>query len=276
MIQLGSFHTLPVQRLTDFGAFLGADEMGEVLLPRRYVTDDLKVGDFIRVFLHMDSEDRPVATTDTPKVVVGEFAFLKVTSVTKFGAFLDWGLGKDLLVPFGEQQRPMEEGRSYLVHVYLNVHDGRLAASSKIDKFLDKTPPHYKAGQAVDLIVANTTDLGFKAIVNHRHWGVLFSDEVFQRLSFGQPIKGFIKRVRPDGKIDLSLQSTQDVRDKNADTILRYLELNDGFSPIYDKSSPEQISRAFGMSKAAFKRTVGNLYKQGVIDLEDTGIRLKQ
>ena len=275
MIQLGQFHTLPVQRLSDFGAFLGAGDLGEVLLPRRYVTEGLKVGDFVRVFLHMDSEDRPVATTETPKAVVGEFAFLKVNSITKFGAFLDWGLGKDLLVPFGEQQRPMEEGRSYLVHIYLNPHDGRLTASSKIDKFLDKKTPYFKAGQSVDLIIANSTDLGFKAIVNHSHWGVLFSDEVFQRLSFGQPIKGFIKRVRPDGKIDLSLRSGQDLSNNNAQVVLSYLDRNGGFAPLHDKSTPEQIERALAMSKAAFKRTIGHLFKQGVIDLEEAGIRRK-
>lgn len=274
MIQLGQFHTLPVVKLTDFGAFLGAGELGDILLPRRYVEEGLKPGDFVRVFLHMDSEDRPVATTETPKAVVGQFALLQATSITKFGAFLDWGLGKDILAPFGEQQRPMEEGHFYLVYVYLNEHDGRIVASSKIDKFLDKKPPYYRAGQPVDLVIANSTDLGFKAIVNHSHWGVLFSAEVFQRLSFGQSIKGFIKRVRPDGKLDLALQVGQESRDRNAAIILSYLERNGGFAPFHDKSSPEQITKVFGMSKSSFKRTIGTLYKQGVISLDDDGIRL--
>ncbi|MBB3169134.1 CvfB family protein [Simiduia aestuariiviva] len=270
---LGQFHTLPVAKLSDFGAFLALPDGGEILLPRRFVTDALQVGEFIRVFVYLDSEDRPVATTETPKVQVGQFALLEASAVTRVGAFLDWGLGKELLVPFAEQQRPMEAGRHYLVYVYVNEHDGRIVASSKIDKYLDKYQPRYKVGQSVDLIVANSTDLGFKAIINHAHWGVLFSSEVFQRLSFGQQIQGFIKRVRPDGKIDLTLQNKSVQRDQLAEKVMAYVARQGGFAPLHDKSDPAEITRALGMSKAAFKRTIGSLYKAGELELESNGIR---
>ncbi|UTA48839.1 S1-like domain-containing RNA-binding protein [Simiduia sp. 21SJ11W-1] len=270
---LGQFHTLPVARLTDFGAFLSLPEGGDILLPKRFVADDLAVGDFIRVFVYLDSEDRPVATTETPKAQVGKFALLEATAITRVGAFLDWGLGKELLVPFAEQQRPMEEGKRYLVYVFVNDQDGRIVASSKLDKFLDKYRPRYEPGQPVDLIIGSSTDLGFKAIVNHSHWGVLFESEVFQRVSFGQQLKGFIKRVRPDGKIDLTLQHKSAQRDQLANKVMAYVAKQGGFARLHDKSTPEEISRALGMSKAAFKRTIGSLYKAGELALESDGIR---
>lgn len=274
MIALGQFHTLPVAKLTDFGAFLSVPDGKEILLPRRFVTSELVVGDFVRVFVYLDSEDRPVATTETPRVQVGQFALLEAKAVTRVGAFLDWGLGKELLVPFAEQQRPMEEGKRYLVYVYLNEQDGRIVASSKLDKFLDKYRPRYAPGQEVDLIIGTSTDLGYKAIVNHAHWGVLFSSEVFQRVSFGQKLRGFIKQVRPDGKIDLTLQNKAAQRDQLAEKVMRYVSKQGGFAPLHDKSSPEEISRALGMSKAAFKRTIGSLYKAGELNLEPEGIRI--
>jgi predicted RNA-binding protein (virulence factor B family) len=227
------------------------------------------------VFLYFDSDGRPVATTQTPKANVGEFAYLEVVETTSVGAFLDWGLDKDLLVPFGEQHRPMEAGKSYLVYVHVNRADGRIIASSKIDKFLDDERPHnFRPWQEVKLVIGNSTDLGFKAIINHSHWGVLYKDEVFQRLSFGQSIQGFIKRVRPDGKIDLSLQGGQVTRDKYSQTILDYLKKQNGFAPVHDKSDPALISRLFGMSKGAFKKAIGGLYKQRIISIEEEGIRL--
>lgn len=273
MTQLGLFHTLPIVRLTDFGAFLDAAELGEILLPRRYLTDDMQPGSFVRVFVHLDSEDRPVATTDTPKAQVGQFAFLKVVATNRVGAFLDWGLGKDLLVPFGEQYKPMEEGRSYLVYVFVNRQDGRILASSKLDRFLDKTPANYRPGQAVELMVANSTDLGFKVIVNHAHWGLLFAREAPASLRFGQSLKGFVKRVRPDGKIDVGLQSVGDRHDANTGKLLAALAAGQGFLALHDKSSPAEIERALGMSKAAFKRAVGGLLSQGEIELTQAGIR---
>ncbi|MEJ1337534.1 MAG: S1-like domain-containing RNA-binding protein [Candidatus Sedimenticola sp. (ex Thyasira tokunagai)] len=275
MIQIGQTYTLTVAKLVAFGAYLDAQNLGEVLLPRRYTPEGLSVDDSIEVFLYLDSEDRAVATTQKPKAKVGEFAYLKVVDSNDFGAFLDWGLDKDVLAPFAEQHRPMEVGKSYLVYLYIDKLDGRIVASSKIDKFLDDERPHdFKPQQQVDLIIANTTDLGFKAIVNHSHWGVLYKNDVFQRLSFGQYKKGFIKRVRPDGKIDVTLQGGQETRDKYAKIILIYLSKNGGFAPVHDKSDPQMISDIFGMSKGAFKKAIGGLYKKRIITIEKGGIRL--
>lgn len=273
MAQPGLFHTLPVARLTDYGAFLDLGDQSQVLLPKRYVDEALVVGDFVRVFLHFDSEDRLVATTDTPKAMLGQFAFLRVTATGRFGAFLDWGLGKDLLVPFAEQHKPMEEGRSYLVHVYQNAQDGRLMASSRIDRFLDKTPPRYRTGQQVDLIVANSTDLGYKAIVNHSHWGLIFDSEAGRRLRFGESLQGFVKRVRPDGKIDLGLAAAAEKHDQAVDVVWSAIERNSGTLSLHDKSAPAEIERVLGISKAAFKRAVGTLLKQGKITQEAGGLR---
>ena len=275
MITIGKTYTLDVVKTVDFGVYLDAKDLGEVLLPKKYAPRDLAVGDTVEVFLYLDSEDRPVATTQKPKAQVGEFAYLKVAATTNIGAFLDWGLDKDVLLPFSEQHRPVKVGHSYLVFLYINKADGRITASSKIDKFLnDDTPHHYKPQQAVDLIIANSTDLGYKAIINHRYWGVLYKDEVFQRLSFGQSIKGYIKRIRDDGKIDLTLQGGQETRDQNEQIILTYLKKQKGFAPVHDKSAPQAISNLFGMSKGAFKKAVGGLYKQKLITIGKDGIRL--
>ena len=190
---------------------------------------------------------------------------------------MDWGLDKDLLAPFGEQHRTMEVGQSYLVYVYLNNADGRITASSKIEKFLDAGAPHdFAPGQQVDLIIANSTELGFKAIINHSHWGLLYKDEVHERLSFGQARRGFIKFVRPDGKIDLALREEQDTRDKYTMTVLNYLKEHDGFAAVHDKSEPGIIEGLFGMSKKSFKKVIGRLYKQRIIKIEADGIRLNK
>lgn len=275
MITIGDTYELEVVRAVDFGFYLDAGNLGEILLPTKFAHADLVEGDYIEVFLYLDSDDRPVATTQKPKARVGEFAYLEVVDTTRVGAFLDWGLDKDILVPFSEQHREMEVGRSYLVYLYVGDADGRIVASSKIDKFLDDERPHdFKPQQMVDLIIANTTDLGYKAIINHSHWGVLYDNEVFQRLSFGQYIKGFIKHVRPDGRIDLSLQGGQETRDKNTRIILSYLQKQDGFAPVHDKSDPQMISDLFGMSKGAFKKAIGGLYKQRIIRIEKDGIHL--
>ncbi len=275
MISVGQTYYLKVVKYTDFGFFLEAGELGLVLLPRKHALKGLSVDDTIEVFLYLDSEDRPIATTQKPKAKVGEFAYLKVLAKTEVGFFLDWGLDKDLMVPFSEQHRPMEVGQSYLVYLYLDKIDDRITASSKIDKFLDDDKPHeFQAKQAVSLIIANSTELGFKAIVNHSHWGVLYKDDVHQRLSFGQSISGFIKYVRPDGRLDLSLQGGQVTRDKNESSILNVLRQENGFLAVHDKSDPQLISKMFNMSKASFKKTIGRLYKQKVIIIEKAGIRL--
>lgn len=275
MIEVGKTNTLTVTKMMDFGAYLDGENLGEILLPRKHEPDNVDVGDELEVFVYLDSEDRPVATTQKPKVEVGQFAYLEVKDTNRVGAFLDWGLDKDLMVPYGEQHRPLEVGKKVLVYVYLDKIDQRPTASSKVDKFLqDENQGTFKPNQAVSLIVANSTDLGYKAIINHSHYGLLFKQDVFRRLSFGQSIKGFIKRIRRDGRIDLTLEGGKVTRDKDAEVIKRFLEKEGGFAAVHDKSDPELIKKLFGMSKGAFKKTIGAMYKSGDITIEKTGIRL--
>lgn len=274
MIQIGRKYDLKVIKETEFGVYLDAENLGEILLPSKHAPDLLSIDDTVEVFLYLDSEDRPVATTQTPKAEVGEFAYLQVKDNTQIGAFLDWGLDKDVLVPFSEQHRPMSVGDYYIVFLYLD-NQGRIAATSKIDKIVADDDHHdFWPQQAVDLIIGNSTDLGFKAIINHSHWGLLYKDEVGQRLSFGQSLQGYIKHIREDGKIDLSLKSGRQIRDSHSQTIQDYLRDHNGFAPLHDKSPPEQISDLLGMSKKQFKKTIGALYKQRVIAIEADGIRL--
>jgi predicted RNA-binding protein (virulence factor B family) len=275
MLTLGHTYTLQVVKMTEQGAYVDGEELGEILLPTRYCPPGLAPGDELPVFLYQDSEGRLIVTTQIPKVQVGEFAYLQVVENTAYGSFMDWGLAKDLLVPFGEQHVPMQVDRSYLVYVYLNKADGRITASSKIEKFLDDQAPHdFTPGQPVDLIIANSTELGFKAIINHSHWGLLYKDEVHERLSFGQSRRGFIKFVRPDGKIDLALRVEQETRDQYATSVLDYLKRHDGFAAVHDKTDPAVIQKLFGMSKKTFKKVIGGLYKQRIIEIQDDGIRL--
>lgn len=275
MAEIGYSYELEVIKILKFGAYLDAGELGEVLLPRRYISPYLRVGDSVPVFLYLDSEDRPVATTQEPLAKVGEFAYLKVIDTNRVGAFLDWGLDKDLLVPFAQQHIPLQAGHSYLVYVYVDKTDGRIVASAKIDQFIDEQQTHdFSLAQPVNLIIANSTELGFKAIINHCCWGVLYKDEVFQRLSFGQHINGFIKQIRADGKIDLTLQGGQQSRDQDSERILDYLKHKNGFAPVHDKSSPKVIADIFGISKGAFKKAIGRLYRQRLITIEQDGIHL--
>jgi len=277
MLTLGQTYILRVSKLTDQGAYMDGENLGEILLPTKYCPPGLEVDSHLPVFLYQDSETRLIVTTQTPKVQVGEFAYLKVVANTDYGTFMDWGLDKDLLAPFGEQHRPMEVDRSYLVYVYLNNADGRITASSKIDKILDAQAPHdFAPGQQVDLIIANSTELGFKAIINHSYWGLLYKDEVHERLSFGQSRRGFIKFLRPDGKIDLALKEEQDTRDKYTMTVVNYLKWHDGFAAANDKTDPAIIEELFGMSKKSFKKVIGRLYKQRIIKIEEDGIRLNK
>ncbi|MFV2056818.1 MAG: S1 RNA-binding domain-containing protein [Thiohalomonadales bacterium] len=275
MITIGKTYSLNVVKSVHFGFYLDAKNLGEVLLPLKYAPFDLSIGDSLRIFLYLDSEDRPIATTKRPKAEVGQFAYLQVLASTDVGLFLDWGLDKDLLVPFSEQHRPMQVGQFYLVYLYLDNLDGRVTASSKIEKFLDDERPHnFEPRQAVDLIIANSTDLGYKAIINHSHWGVLYKNEVYQRLSFGQSIKGFIKNIRPDRKIDLSLDGGQETRDKHEQLVLDLLKKGNGYSTLHDRSDSKLILTLLGMSKGSFKKAIGRLYKQKCIIIEKSGIRL--
>jgi predicted RNA-binding protein (virulence factor B family) len=275
MAEIGHIHDLKVIKMVPPGAILDADELGEVLLPNRYCPEDLAVNDHLPVFLNFDSQGRVIATTQQPKAQIGQFAYLEVVANSDFGAFLDWGIDKDLLAPFGEQHQPMQVGRSYIVHIYLNKADGRIVASSKIEKFLADGKPHdFRVLQRVDLIIANSTDLGFKAVVNHSHWGLLYKNEVQERLSFGQYKQGFIKHIRPDGKIDLALDAGQEISDKRTQAVLDYLRQNEGFAAVHDKSDAEVILRIFSMSKKSFKKTIGSLYKRRVITIDADGIRL--
>lgn len=275
MATIGQINRLQVLRATDFGLILDGDKLGEILLPNRYSPAEWNPGDLLTVFLMIDSEDRLTATTLRPVAMVGEFACLRVASATRIGAFLDWGLPKDLFVPFREQKVEMYEGQSYVVRIYLDEASGRIAASSKLDKFLDRTPGNYKPGEKVQLLICYKTDLGYKAIVNGRHWGILFYNEVFQSLARGQRIDGFIKQVRPDGKIDLCLYKPgfEKVTDLT-DVILNHIKAQGGFMPVTDKSPPEEIYRLFGVSKKTYKQAIGALYKKRLITFEDTGTRL--
>ncbi|MCC7300828.1 MAG: GntR family transcriptional regulator [Verrucomicrobia bacterium] len=275
MAEIGKTNWLPVLRATDCGLMLDGGNLGEILMPNRYVSKDWKVGDVVEVFLMSDSEDRLTATTLKPVAQVGEFACLRVASVTGIGAFLDWGLPKDLFVPFREQKVEMFERQYCIVYIYLDETSGRIAASSKLDKFLDRTPPAYKHSEAVKLMICDKTDLGYKAIVNGKHWGIIFYNEVFQPLERGQKIAGFIKQVRPDGKIDLCLHKPgfEKVTDLTT-VILNHIKAQGGFMPVTDKTPPEEIYRLFGVSKKTYKQAIGALYKKRLIAFENNGTKL--
>ncbi len=276
MAEIGKFNTLDVIALTENGAYLDGGELGEILLPNRYVPENCQAEDKINAFIYADSLDRLVATTDKPLVEVEQFASLKVVQTNKLGAFLDWGLPKDLLVPKVLQHTPMEVGKNYLVRVSLDQRTERLIASSKLDKYLDIWPAEYKDGEQVELIIGGKTDLGYKAIINHQHWGLIYDNEIHQKIFVGQKLTGYIKKMRADGLIDLSLARTG----KNkvidfTDKFLDYLVNHGGTCHLNDKSSPQEISRTFGVSKKAFKATVGHLLKQGKISIEADGIKIK-
>jgi len=272
---IGKMNVLPVLRSSDFGLFLDGGELGDILLPKRYAADSLKPGDTVEVFIMLDSEDRLTATTLKPFAMVDEFACLRVVSVTAVGAFLDWGLPKDLLVPFREQKTKMREGQFQMVRIYLDRVSGRLAATAKLDKFLDKSEANFDPGEKVELLVCAKTDLGYKVIVNGSHWGLVFSNEVFQPLERGQRLDGFVKQLREDGKIDLCLQKPGYEKVTNlTDVILNHLKGQGGFMPITGKSSPEEIRALFGVSKKTYKQAIGALYKKRRIEFVDEGTKL--
>ena len=275
MAEIGKINHLEVVKEVDFGIYLDGGDLGEILMPKRYVPEGTQPEDTIDAFIYLDSEDRLVATTEKPLAMVGEFALLEVVAVTPVGAFLNWGLPKDLFVPFREQRQPMEEGRKYLVYVYVDTNTKRIAASSKIENYLDNIPVDYDVDEEVDLIVVNETDLGYNAIIDNSHLGIIYKNEVFQPLNPGDKIQGYIKKIRTDGKIDLCLQkSGYEKISSFVDRIIAELQKNKGFLPLTDKSSPEEIYKAFKISKKNFKAAIGALYKKRFIALEDNGIRL--
>jgi len=276
MIKVGQFNRLRVIKEVAFGVYLDGEDWGEILLPNKYVPQDTKVNDVLEVFVYFDSEDKIIATTLRPRVQLGGCAFLKVVDVNRVGAFLDWGLDKDLLVPRPEQHRAMEKDKSYLVCLKLD-NQGRIIASSKLDYFLDKSPIQFKQGDEVSLLVAETTALGKKVIINETHWGLIHSADIFQTLSYGKKTRGFIKTIREDGKIDVVLRKTgQDSIQELAKQIMTELHKAGGFLPLHDKSSSLEIMRAFNESKKRFKSAIGQLYKRGEISIEANGIRLSK
>lgn len=274
VIQIGQLNKLKVIKHTDFGVYLDGGDDGEILLPRRDMPNPCEVGDIIEVFICYDSEDRLIATTQIPFVMVGEFAHLTVKAKESVGVFLDWGLPKDLFLPFSEQTREIRVGQYVIVRAYLDKSD-RISASMRLDRHIDKEPGVYEVGQNVDLMIVAKTELGFKAIINNRHWGILYENEVFQRLYIGQKLKGFIKKVRPDGKIDLSLSKAgYQAADDVAEKILEVLKAKGGFLGITDKTSPESIYQLFGVSKKKYKMALGGLYKKRLIAILEDGIKL--
>lgn len=276
MIEVGKYNELEILRSTSVGLYLG-DESGEdILLPIKYSPEEFEIGDKLNVFVYRDSEDRKIATNLTPKIQMHEFALLEVKEMTQLGAFLDWGLEKDLMVPFSEQKVNMQTGRWYVVYLDLDEKTDRLYGSAKLDKFLEKENITVKEGDEVDLVVYHHSELGYSAIVNNLHNGLIYDNEVFQRLHVGQKLKGFVKLVRPDNKLDISLQPIgyEKAKEVNTDMILRLLKEDQGFLPFGDKSTPDEIYATFGISKKAFKKAIGALYREKQIVIEEEGIRL--
>lgn len=299
MITLGDYNTLEVTKLAErdnphayggketFGIYLDGGKEGDILMPQRYVPEGIKVGDKVRCFVYLDQDERLVATTETPIAKVGDFAYLECTWVNEYGAFLDWGLMKDLFCPFREQKKKMEIGESYIVYIYVDEESYRIAATAKVDKHLSPFPasdaarddvqavPFSKAGTKVDLLIWQKTDLGFKVIINNKYQGLIYKDQIFQYVHTGDRLPGYIQNIRPDGKIDVSLQPAGRRQTLDfAHTLLQWLKDHDGFTPFGDKSAPDDIKRTFHVSKKVFKKAVGDLYKHHKIIIEDNGIRL--
>lgn len=277
MLRIGEYHTMKINRDTEPGLFLENTEGDEVLLPNKYKPEEFQIGDEIEVFVYLDHQERPVATTLRPYVKLDEFAFLKCVEVSDIGAFLDWGLEKHLFVPYREMASKMRNGSWYLVFCYLDEETGRLVASSKTNAFLDNSELTVEPFEEVDLIVANPTDLGMNVIVNEIHQGLIFKDDVFQDLQPGDRLKGWVKKTRPDGKIDITLQRPgYRSIEPNAQDILNEMELKGGFLALTDKSSPDEIQKKLQMSKKSFKKAIGTLYKQREIEIKEDGIYLKK
>ena len=270
-MKLGEYNKLMINRFVDFGAYLIDEQGNEVLLPKRYLSGEEELDDYLEVFVYNDSENRPVATTERPFATVGQFCLMRVKAVNAIGAFLDWGLvAKDLLVPFREQRVRMQAGRSYIVYVYLDPSSERIVASAKLDKFLGNTLPDYYHRQKVDVLITQQLEIGYRVILDGKFWGMIYNNELYQQVNIGEHHIGFIKQVRDDGKIDVTLAKIEKMRIHDvADDILNYLQQNGGSMALNDKSSPEEILRTFNCSKKDFKKALGLLYKQHKVSLGD-------
>lgn len=274
-IKLGKMNRLMVVKRVDFGMYLDGRDAGEILLPARYVPEGCKVGDELDVFLYLDSEERLVATTQKPLAQVGDFAYLQVAWVNNYGAFLDWGLMKDLFVPFREQKVKMQKGKSYVVHLHVDEETYRLVASAKVERYLSDEMPPYAEGDEVGILVWQRTDLGFKVIVDNRFAGLVYENELFRELKVGDKLTAYVKLVRPDGKLDIALQKQGMAAVEDfSETLLRYLRQHGGCTPLGDKSPAEEIYGTFGVSKKVFKKGVGDLYKRRLIEITPAGLRL--
>ncbi|WP_038890273.1 CvfB family protein [Vibrio campbellii] len=278
MIKIGQINSLEVIKTADFGVFLDGEDYGSVLLPNKYVPEGTELGVHLDVFLYFDSESQLAATIDKPIAQVGEWGLMKIEGINKTGAFVNWGIKeKDLLIPFSEQRARFTAGQNILVYVYTDKASGRIVGTTKFNKWLDKTPANYEVNEQVDLIIAERSQLGYKAIVNGEHWGMIFPSDVFGKLFIGKKLKGYIKQVREDGKIDLALQKVGVAKmDDLSSKVIELLEKKGGFLPLNDKSSPEAIFETFRTSKGTYKKTIGGLYKAGKIVIEKDGIRLAE
>ena len=274
MIQLGRMNSLPIIKIDEKGAWLDADDLGHVFVPQSQLPEAIKVGSTLAVFPYLDGDSELVISVDKPLAQVGEFAGMKVISASRIGAFLDWGLKKDLFVPANEQAKPMQTGHTYVVYVYLD-RESRPTATSRLDHYLSIEMPRYEPWEEVDLLICEQTDLGYKVIVNKKFWGLIFYNEIFTTIKIGQRTKGYIKKIHEDGKLDVTLNKPGLARkDEAGEKILARLQKQGGFLPVGDKSSPELIYSQFSMSKGTFKKAIGGLFKQGLITIEDGGIRL--
>ncbi|MEJ8756288.1 S1-like domain-containing RNA-binding protein [Pontibacter sp. H259] len=278
MVDLGNYNELEIAREVDFGVYLTSED-GDILLPKKYLPEGAKVGDFVRVFVYRDSEDRVIATNLTPHATVGEFAGLLCKDTSSFGAFMDWGLEKDLLVPLNNQKDKMIPGRKYCVYVYLDDASDRIVGTSKINKYLNTDTTQLKEGEQADLLIAEFTDLGYNVIINNEYKGLLYRNEVFKDLEIGDKVTGYIKTVRQDGKVDVTLRKpdadTFSEMDETATKVMQLLEEQNGTLNLSDKSDPEDIYRIVGASKKMFKRAIGNLYRAGKIEIFNDYIKLK-
>jgi uncharacterized protein len=274
MLQLGQFNTLKIERKVDFGVYL-SDGTDEVLLPKKNLSPEMEIGTDVEVFIYKDSEDRTIATVQKPYAVVGEFAYLLVKEVNPIGAFLDWGLEKDLLVPFSEQDKKLEAGKHYVVYVYLDKLTKRIVASSKINRYAKNEEIALTENEEVNLLIFKKTDLGYGAIINNLYQGLIYKNEVFTDLEVGDKKKGWIKALREDGKIDLRLQKVGfQLSDDAQELIMERLKNKNGYLPLHDGSDPAAITKELGMSKKTFKKAIGGLFKYKLIVIEKEGIRL--